>query len=73
MPSLAPLGFPCGSAGDKSDCNAGDPDSVPGLGRLPGEGHGNPLQYSYLENHMDGGAWWAIVLGVTQSQVQLSS
>ena len=65
--------FPGGSEIKVSAWNAGDPDSVPGLGRLPGEGHGNPLQYSYLENHMDGGAWWAIVLGVTQSQVQLSS
>ena len=43
MPSLAPLGFPCGSAGDKSDCNAGDPDSIPGLGRSPGEEKGYPL------------------------------
>jgi len=39
--------------------NAGDPGSVPGLGRSPGEGNGNPLQYSCLENPMDGGAWWA--------------
>ena len=70
---LTVLGFSGGSDSKESACNAGDPDSVPGLGRLPGEGHGNPLQYSYLENHMDGGAWWAIVLGVTQSQVQLSS
>ena len=43
--------------------NVGDLGSVPGLGRSPGEGNGNPLQYSYLENPMDGGAWWAIVHG----------
>ena len=41
--------------------NAGDVDSVPGLGRSPGEGNGNPLQYSYLEISMDRGAWWALV------------
>ena len=40
----------------------------PGLGRSPGEGNGNPLQYSYLENPMDGGAWWAAVHGVVKSQ-----
>ena len=43
-------------------CNAGDLGSIPGLGRSPGEGNGNPLQYSCLENPMDGGAWWATVL-----------
>ena len=43
-------------------------NSVPGLGQSPGGGHGNPLQYSYLENTMDGGAWWAIVHRVTKSQ-----
>ena len=51
------MGFSGGSDSKESACNAGDPDSVPGLGRLPGEGHGNPLQYSYLENLMDRGAW----------------
>ena len=51
-----------------SACNAGDLGSVPGLGRSPGEGNGNPSQYSCLENSMDGGAWWAIVHGVTKSQ-----
>ena len=70
---LTVLGFSGGSDSKESACNAGDPGSVPGLGRLPGEGHGNPLQYSYLENPMDGGAWWAVVRGVAQSQVQLSS
>ena len=67
MPSLAPLGFPCGSAGDKSDCNAGDPDSIPGLGRSPGEEKGYPLYNSGLENSMD-----RIVHGVTKSWTQLS-
>ena len=50
-----------------SACNAGDLGSIPGLGRSHGEGNGNPLQYSCLENPMDGGAWWAIVHGVTES------
>ena len=49
--------FPCGSDGKVSAYNVGDPGSIPGLGRSPGEGNGNPLQYSYLENPMDGGAW----------------
>ena len=48
-------------AGKASACNEGDPGSVPGSGRSPGEGNGNPLQYSCLENSMDGGAWEAIV------------
>ena len=47
------LGFPCGSAGKESACNVGDLSSIPGLGRSPGEGKGNPLQYSALENFMD--------------------
>ena len=51
-----------------SACNAGDPSLIPGSGRSPGEGNGNPLQYSFLENSMDGGAWWATVHGVTESQ-----
>ena len=46
-----------GSDGKASACNAGDPGSIPGLGRSPGEGNGNPLQYSCLENPMDGGSW----------------
>ena len=53
-------------------CNAGDLGSIAGLGRSPGEGNGNPLQYSCLENPMDRGAWWATVHGVTKSQTQLS-
>ena len=49
-----------------------DPGLIPGMGRLPGEGNGNPLQYSCLENSMDGGAWWARVHGVAKSWTQLS-
>ena len=62
-----------GSDGKASFCNAGDPGSIPGSGRFPGEGNGNPLQYSCLENSMDWGAWWAIVHGVTKSQTWLSN
>ena len=58
-----------GSEVKVSACNAGDPGSILGSGRYPGEGNGNPLLYSYLENSMDGGAWWATV---TKSQTQLS-
>ena len=50
-------GFPGGSDGKASACSVGDPGSIPGLGRSPGEGNGNPLQYSCLEDSMDGGAW----------------
>ena len=53
-------GFPCSSVGKESACNAGDLGSIPGLGRSPGEGNGNPLQYSYLENPMERGVWRAI-------------
>ena len=49
-------------------CNAGDPGLIPGSGRSPGEGNGNPLQYSCLENPMDGGAWWAAVHEVAKSR-----
>ena len=59
-------GFPGGSDGKESACNVGDWGLIPGLGRSPGEGNGNPLQYSGLENAMDRGAWWT-VLGVTKS------
>ena len=61
-------GFPGGSDGKASACNVGDLGSIPGSGRSPGEGNGNPLQYSCLENSMDRGAWHATVLGVTKSQ-----
>ena len=56
------------SDGKESACNAGDPGSIPGLGRPPEEGNGNPLQYSCLENSKNRGAWWAIVHGVTKNQ-----
>ena len=56
------MGFPGGSEVKASACNAGVLGSIPGSGRSPGEGNGNPLQYSCLENPMDGGAWWATVL-----------
>ena len=52
--------------------NAGDLGLIPGLARSPGEGHGNPLQYSCLENPRDRGAWWATVHGVAKSRTQLS-
>ena len=52
-------GVPGGSDGKESACNAGDLGLIPGLGRSPGEGNGNPLQYSCLGNSMDRGAWWA--------------
>jgi len=53
--------FPCSSVGKESACNAGDLGSIAGLGRSHGEGNGNPLQYSCLEDPMDRGAWWATV------------
>ena len=62
------MGFPGGSDGKESVCNAEDMGSIPGLGRSIGEGNGNPLQYSCLEKSMDGGAWRATVHGVTKSQ-----
>ena len=65
---LESTGFPCGSAGKESACNAGDLGSIPGLGRSRGEGKGYPLQYSGLENSMD-----CIVHGVAKSRTQLSN
>ena len=62
------LGFPGGSDGKESACNARDPDSIPGSGRSPGEGKGHPVQYSCLENSMDRGAWQATVHGVPKNQ-----
>ena len=64
--------YPCGSAGKASAHNVGDPGSLPGSGRSPGEGNGNPLQYSCLENSMEGVAWQATVHGVPKSQTQLN-
>ena len=60
--------IPGGSEVKVSACNAGDLGSIPGLGRSPGEGNGNPLQHSCLENPMDGGAWRATVHGVAKSR-----
>ena len=62
------LGFPGGSAAKESACNVGDLGSIPGLGRSPGGGNGNPLLYSCLENPMHRGAWRAAVHGVAESQ-----
>ena len=68
------MGCPGGLVGKEPACNAGDTGdmgSIPGLGRSPGGGHGNPLQCSCLENPMDRGAWRATVHGVPKSQTQL--
>ena len=67
LPTPVFLGFPCGSTGKESTCNAGNLGLIPGLGRSPGEGKGYPLQYFGLENSMD-----YKVHGVTKSQTQLS-
>ena len=66
-------GFPGSSDDKESACNVGDPGLISGLGRPPGEGNGNPLQYSYLENPMDRGAWRATVYWVAKRQTQLSN
>ena len=66
LPTPVFLGFPCGSAGKESACNMGDLGSIPGSGRSFGEGNGNPLQYSCLENPMDREAWQAAVHGVAR-------
>ena len=68
IPTAVFLGFPCGSAGKESTCDAGDLGSIPGLGRSPGEVKGYPLQYSGLENSMD-----YIVHGVAKSRTPLSN
>ena len=62
------LGFPGGLDGKESACNVGDPGSIPVLGRSLGDGNGNSLQYSCLENSMDREAWQATVHGVTKSR-----
>ena len=67
------MGFRGSADGKASAYNAGDPGSIAGSGRSPGEGNGNPLQYSCLENLMDGGAWWATVHGVSKSWTRLSN
>ena len=66
------LGFHGGSEGEESACNAGDPGLIAGSGRSPGEGNGNPLQYSCLRNPMNRGAWQDTVHGVAKSRAQLS-
>ena len=66
-------GFPGGSDGKESACDAADPGSIPGSGWSPGGGHGNPLQYSCLEKPMDRGAWRAAVHGVKKSRTRLSN
>ena len=73
LPTPVFMGFPGSSAGTESACNAGEPGSIPGSGRSPGEGIGYPLQYSCLESSMDRGAWKAAVHGVTKSRTQLSN
>ena len=65
-------GFPYSSVGKEFACSSGDLGSIPGLGRSPGEGNGNPLQYPCLENLMNRGAWWVVVHEVTKSRAQLS-
>ena len=65
-------GFPGGSEVKASASNVGDPGSIPGSGRSPGEGNGNPLQYSCLENPMDRGSWQATVHRVAKSRTRLS-
>ena len=70
--SLLIVGLPGGSGGKESTCNAGDQGLIPGLGRSPGEGNGNPPQYSCLENSMDRGTWRATAHVVTVSRLQLS-
>ena len=66
------MGLPYSSDGKESACSAGDPGSIPGSGRSPGEGNGNPLQYYCLENPTDRRTWQAIIYGVTKSRTQLS-
>ena len=73
MQSRIVLGdFPGGSVVKNLPANTGDMSLIPGWGRSPGGGHGNPLQYSFLENPMDRGTWWATVHGVAESWTQLS-
>ena len=77
MNELYPLksqkGFPGGSEVKASACNAEDLGLIPESERSPGEGNGNPLQYSCPENPMDGGAWWSTVHGVAKNQILLSN
>ena len=66
------VGFPGSSVGKESSCGAGDPGSISGLGKFPGEGNGYPFQHLCLENSVDRGGWQATVHGVTKSWTQLS-
>ena len=66
------MGFLGGSEGKASACNAGELGLIPGSGRSPGEGNGNPLQYSCLENPMDREAWYTTVRGIAKSWTQMS-
>ena len=66
------VGFPRGSVVKNPPAKTGDAGSIPGLGGSPGEGNGNPLQYSCLGNPKDRGAWWATVHRVTKSQTRLN-
>ena len=70
--SSAKLGLPWWLSDEEFTCNAGDASLIPGLGRSPGEGTGNTLQYSWLEDVMDRGTWQAITHGVAKSCIQLS-
>ena len=70
---MVKMGFPGGSVSKESACSAGGLGSIPGLGRSPGEGNGNPLQYSCLENPMDRGIRWATVHGVTRVEHNLAT
>ena len=65
------VGFPGASEGNESACNAEDMSLIPGWGRFPGGKHGNSFQYSYLDNLVERGAWWATVHRVTKNQMQL--
>ena len=67
------MGFPHSSVGKESSCNAGDVSSIPGSGRSPGEGNGNPLQYSCLKNPMDRGTLQATVHGVARVEHDLAT
>ena len=69
IPHFFTTGFLGGSDGKESACNVGDWGLTHRLGRYPGEGHGNPLQYSCLENSMDRGAWWATVQSMGSQRV----
>ena len=71
LPPTSTMGLPQWPSGKEAAYNTGDAGSIPGLGRSPGGGHGNPLQYSCLENPMDRGAWWARMHGVAKSQMPL--